>query len=169
MLHHIGFGATKIIRFHCDYQRYYIEYAPFSLFFERDREATTNSFQNRIQNPRWREHETMNSEAKMRSYFTEVGGGRLRVGDEAAGTVGAGVLALDTAGEGEEAEPPRALHVGGHHRAAAVRAAPRRLLRPQHLLLLAAQQHQTHLPPSRLRLRLLPPPATKDPLDLSRL
>ncbi|RWV86547.1 hypothetical protein GW17_00051546 [Ensete ventricosum] len=97
-----------------------------------------------------------------------VGGGRLRVGDEAAGTVGAGVLALDPAAEGEEAEPPHALHVGGHHRAAAVRAAPRRLLRPQHLLLLAAHQHQTHLRRSRLRL-LPPPPATKTPLELSWL
>ena len=42
-----------------------------------------------------------------------------RVGDEAAGAMGAGVLPRGLEADGEEAEPQRLLHVRGHHRAAA--------------------------------------------------
>lgn len=55
-------------------------------------------------------------------------------------------VALDLPAEGEAAEPPGALDVGGGDGAAAEGAAPRRLLRPQHHLLRAAQSlHQTHV------------------------
>ncbi|KAG9449200.1 hypothetical protein H6P81_009165 [Aristolochia fimbriata] len=67
------------------------------------------------------------------------------INDEPPGTHGAEILPFGLEAEGQEAEPPLALHVHGLHDSSAVRAAPRRLLRPQHPLLLVAQKHYTHL------------------------
>lgn len=56
-------------------------------------------------------------------------------GDEAAEAPGAGVLALALDAEREAEDAALALDVGGHHRAAAPRARPGRLVRPHHPLL----------------------------------
>lgn len=71
-------------------------------------------------------------------------GVRLRVSDHAARAEGAVEPPLGVEVEGEEAEPPGALHVRGHDHAAAEGAAPRRLVGPQHPLLLVAHEHQAH-------------------------
>jgi len=65
-----------------------------------------------------------------------------RVGDEAPGAGGAGEPPLGPAAERQAAEHPLGLHVRGRHPAAAVGAAPGRLLHPEHLLLLAAQHRR---------------------------
>lgn len=68
-------------------------------------------------------------------------------GDEAAGAEGAVESAADAEAEREVAKPRRALHVRGHHAAAAVRAPPGRLVRGHHALRLVAHHHQAHLRP----------------------
>ncbi|CAD5190047.1 unnamed protein product, partial [Musa acuminata subsp. malaccensis] len=73
-----------------------------------------------------------------------------RIGDETPGTVGAGVLRRGLEAHGKAAKPQRLLHVRRHHDAAAVGAAPRRLVGPQRLLLLPAPEHQAHLSSSLL-------------------
>ncbi|RLN12221.1 hypothetical protein C2845_PM09G20660 [Panicum miliaceum] len=72
-----------------------------------------------------------------------------RVGDEAPGAGGAGEPPLGPAAEREAAEHPLGLHVRRRHPAAAVRAAPGRLLRAQHLLLLPAQHRRRRRPRHR--------------------
>jgi hypothetical protein len=62
-------------------------------------------------------------------------------GDEAAEAPGAGVLALALEAQRQTQDAPLALHVGGHHRPAAPRARPRRLVRAHHPLLLRAAHH----------------------------
>jgi hypothetical protein len=76
--------------------------------------------------------------------------GRSRDGDEAPGAEGAVEAAPDTEAERDVAEARRALHVGRHHRAAAVGATPGRLVRRHHALRLVANQHQAHLLPPPL-------------------
>ena len=68
----------------------------------------------------------------------------LFVVDELAGADGAGESSLVLGVEGEEAEPPLRLQVGGDDSAAAVRARSWRHLAPQHPLLLIANEEQTH-------------------------
>jgi hypothetical protein len=74
-----------------------------------------------------------------------------RVGDEAPGAGGAGEPPLGPAAERQAAERPLGLHVRGRHHAAAVGAAPGRLLHAQHLLRLAAQQHNRRVGRRRRR------------------
>jgi hypothetical protein len=75
---------------------------------------------------------------------------RSRDGDEASGAEGAVEAPPDTEAERDVAEARRALHVGRHHRAAAVGATPGRLVRRHHAFRLVANHHQAHLLPPPL-------------------
>ena len=76
-------------------------------------------------------------------------------GDEAAEAPGAGVLALALEAQRQAQDPPLALHVHGHHGAAAAWARPGRLVRSHHPLLLRAAQHP-HRAHRRRHFPLLP-------------